>query len=73
MTEYRQTPQRPSGPPTVATHYVCAKGNDHWLSHVSDWGPAEQNYLDGCLVSIQVEGGHVVHLKVLPDKEPAYA
>jgi hypothetical protein len=67
MTEDRVTPMKPLGLPSVATHYVCAKGNNHWLSHVIDWGPYEQTYSDGCRVEIQVEGGHVVHLRVLPE------
>lgn len=51
----------------VSTHYTCAKGNDHWLSHVIDWGPFDQFYFDGCHVVIHVEAGHIVHLTVMPD------
>lgn len=54
----------------VGTHFTCAKGNDHWLSHVVDW-EADQYYReDGCYVHIKVEGGHQVHLTVLPDLTP---
>ena len=58
----------------VQTHYTCHKGNDHWLSHVSDWD-GDQYYPDGCHVHINIEGGHAVHLSVLPDltKEEARA
>ena len=53
----------------VTTHFVCAKGNDHWLSHVWDW-ESDQVYYDRCRVHIKVEGGHAVHLTVLPDVVP---
>lgn len=50
----------------VATHFVCLKGNDHWLSHVVDWD-GDQRYHDRCHVHITVEGGQLVHLTILAD------
>jgi hypothetical protein len=50
----------------IGIHFTCAKGNAHWLSHGVDWD-GDQCYGDRCRVHITVEGGHQVHLTVLPD------
>lgn len=51
---------------SIATHYRCIKGNDHWLSHVTDW-EGDQYYHDDCYVNIKIENGEIIHLTVFPD------